>query len=90
MERRIDALLKLEEYKERDKQMFNMHQQFVNQWFDQISTSNKEFSGRWSSVEVDKDHKDKWDHNVGIFYIPWKVVMSLYYVRRYPQSYVKE
>ena len=27
---------------------------------------------------------------VGIFYIPWKVIMSLYYVGRYPQSYVKE
>jgi hypothetical protein len=27
---------------------------------------------------------------VGIYYIPWKVIMSLYYVGSFPQSYVKE
>ena len=27
---------------------------------------------------------------IGIYYIPWKVIMSLYYVGSFPQSYVKE
>ena len=26
----------------------------------------------------------------GIYYVPWKVIMSLYYVESCPQFYVKE
>ena len=29
-------------------------------------------------------------YTVGIYYIPWKVIMSLYYVGSFLQSYVKE
>ena len=38
----------------------------------------------------DEEGRSESMEDVGIYYIPWKVIMSLYYVERYPQSYVKE
>ena len=43
IEKRINALLKLEEDREKSKQHFNKHQQIVKSWFDQSFSSNREF-----------------------------------------------
>ena len=43
MEKMINTLLKLEEERDRSKQHFIKHQQIVKSWFDQSSSSNREF-----------------------------------------------
>ena len=43
IEKRIYTLLKLEEDKNKAKQLFVKHQQIVMSWFDQSSSSNREF-----------------------------------------------
>ena len=43
IEKRINTLLKLEEHRDKAKQHFLKHQQIVKSWFDQSSSSNREF-----------------------------------------------
>ena len=43
MEKMINTLLKLEEERDKSKQHFTKHQQIVKSWFDQSSSSNREF-----------------------------------------------
>ena len=50
-------MLKLEEDMERAKNIFYRHQQLVKKWFDEISSSDGNFSVRW-----DKQHKYNKDY----------------------------
>ena len=62
MEKRINTLLKLEEERDRSKQHFTKHQQIVKSWFDQSSSSNREFQMEDLVLKWDKVHEEKGDH----------------------------
>ena len=62
MEKRINTLLKLEEERDRPKQHFIKHQQIVKSWFDQSSSSNREFQVGDLVLKWEKSHEEKGDH----------------------------
>ena len=62
MEKRINTLIKLEEERDRSKQHFIKHQQIVKSWFDQSSSSNREFQVGGLVLKWDKVHEEKGDH----------------------------
>ena len=59
MEKRINTLLKLKEERDRSKQHFTKHQQIVKSWFDQSSSSNREFQVGDLVFKWDKVHEEK-------------------------------
>ena len=58
MQQRIDILLKLDEDRERAKNKFYQHQQLVKKWFDEKSSSDRNFSVGDLVLRWDKKHKD--------------------------------
>ena len=52
-------MLKLEEYRDKDKQYFVKNQQIVKSWFDQSSSSNREFQVGDLLLQWDQDHEYK-------------------------------
>ena len=55
---RIDSLLKLEEDREKAKNKFYQHQQLVKKWFDERSSSDKDFLVGDLVLIWEKKHKD--------------------------------
>ena len=62
MEKRINTLIKHEEERDRSKQHFIKHQQIVKSWFDQSSSSNREFQVGDLVLKWDKVHEEKGHH----------------------------
>ena len=58
LQQRIDSLLKLEEDRERAKNKFYQHQQLVKKWFDEKSSSDRDFLVGDLVLRWDKQHKD--------------------------------
>ena len=79
IEKRINTLLKLEEDRDKAKQHFVKHQQIVKSWFDQSSSSNREFQVGDLVLKWDKSHEDKGEHTkfqclwLGMFVIDEKL-----------------
>jgi len=59
MEDRINALLKLEEQRQKAKTKLNQHQQLVKRWFDNKYSSNRDLDVGDSVLKWDKAHEDK-------------------------------
>ena len=87
MEKRINTLLKLEEERDRSKQQFIKHQQIVKSWFDQSSSSNREFQVADLVLKWDKAHEEKGDHTkfqklwLGQFVIAEKIGLNTFHLQ---------
>ena len=62
LQQRIDSLLKLEEDREKAKNKFYQHQQLVKKWFDERSSSDRDFLVGDLVLRWDKKHKDNKYH----------------------------
>ena len=62
LQQRIDSLLKQEEDREKAKNKFYQHQQLVKKWFDEKSSSDRDFSVGDLVLRWDKQHKDNKDY----------------------------
>ena len=58
LQQRIDSLLKLEEDREKAKNKFYQHQRLVKKWFDERSSSKRDFLVGDLVFIWDKQHKD--------------------------------
>ena len=59
---RIDTLLKLEEEREKSENKLYQHQQLVNIWFDDKSSTSREFQIEDLVLKWEKTNKDKRDY----------------------------
>ena len=87
MEKMINTLLKLEEERDRSKKFFTKHQQIVKSWFDQSSSSNREFQvgdlvSKWDKIHEQKGHHTKFQKLwLGPFVIAEKIGPSTFHLQ---------
>jgi hypothetical protein len=62
MKMRIDALINLEEERDKTKEKFHEHQAIIKIWFDKHSTNDKEFQVGDLVLKWDKAHEEKGKH----------------------------
>jgi transposase InsO family protein len=62
LERRINALIKLEEVRTQGKRKLDQHQQLIKSWFDSSSASDRNFEVGNLILKWDKPHEGKGEH----------------------------
>ena len=96
LQNRIDMFLKLEDEIDKSRNKLYQHQQLVKRWFDDKSSTNRDFQVGDPILKWDKPHKDKRDYTkfqrlwLGPFIITKKLspgIVRLQTLEGFPETY---